>query len=154
MTNWYGSINNRCEENKMYTDEIRVGTGMTEYHWSDRDAYEVVKVDDQKHVTVRRLDHKHVGDGCMDNCWELVSNPENPEMDMVKRGNYWYSKVVCTRDLIESIPDDAEKQFELRLWMCHNDFDYDTVMAKGSQTRYHRRNVSFGVASYYFDYEF
>lgn len=154
MTTWYGSLQNRLEENRTFCDEIKIGTGMTEYSWSDRHPYEVIAVADQKHVTVRRLDHKHVGDGCMDNKWELVSNPNNPTTDMVKRGNYWYSKAVCTKEWLENLPDDPEKKFEAQLWMAHNGFDYDTVMAKGSQTRLHRRNVSFGVADYYYDYEF
>ena len=154
MTKLYGSLQNRLEENKTYCDEIKVGTGMTEYSWSDRHAYEVIEVTDQKHVTVRRLDHKHVEDGCMDNNWELISNPNNPPREMVKRGSYWYTKAVCTKEWLESLPEDPEKRFEAQLWMAHNNFDYDTVMAKGSQTRYHRSNVSFGVADYYYDYEF
>ena len=66
---WYGSLNNRLEENRMFCEQIEVGTGMTEYHYSDRDAYEVVAVKDQKHVTVRKYDHRHVGDCAMDNNW-------------------------------------------------------------------------------------
>lgn len=154
MTKWYGSLQNRLEENKTYCDEIKVGTGVTEYSWSDREAYEVIAVQDQKHVTIRKMDHRHVGDGCMDNSWELISNPGNPTYDLVKRGNYWYSKLVCTREWLQSLPDDPEKKFEAQLWMAHNDFDPDVVMTKGSQTKYRRRNVSFGVASYYYDYEF
>ena len=45
---WYGSLNNRIEENRMFTDEIKVGTGVTKYSWSDRDAYEVVEVEDTR----------------------------------------------------------------------------------------------------------
>lgn len=45
---WYGSLNNRLEENKMFCEEIKVGTGLTEYFYSDRHPYEVVKVIDQK----------------------------------------------------------------------------------------------------------
>ena len=82
---WYGSLNNRVEENKQFCDKIEVGTGMTEYSWSDRHAYEVTAVKDQKHVTVREYDAKHVGEAYT-NKWELVSNPENPELNLTKRG--------------------------------------------------------------------
>ena len=36
-----GSLNNRLEENRMFCDTIEVGTGMTEYLYSDRHAYEL-----------------------------------------------------------------------------------------------------------------
>ena len=151
---WYGSLNNRIEENRMFCEEIKIGTGMTEYSWSDRHPYEVIAVKDQKHVTVRKLDHKHVGDGCMDNSWELVSNPNNPTYEMVRRGDRWYSAVTITREEIESRDMDSEDGLMFRLWMAGNDFDINKVMEKGHQTKYRKMNVSFGTAQYYYDYEF
>ena len=145
---WYGSMNNRMEENKTFCDEINVGTGMTEYSWSDRHAYEVIDVKDQKHVTVRRMNHRHVGDGCMDNNWELVSNPENPTREMVKRGKYWYDEVTITADLLD------DDRIETKLFLAFNDVDPDKLRSKGVIKKYHRANVSFGHASYYYDYEF
>ena len=150
---WYGSLNNRFEENKQFCETIEVGTGMTEYFYSDREAYEVTAVKDQKHVTIRKYDHKHIGDCHMDNNWELISNPDNPEMDLVKRGKYWYSAVTIT-------PEEAKRIFEEgtldeKLWACHNNFDLQAIMTSGkSKTTYHRRNVSFGHADYHYDYEF
>ena len=150
MSAWYGSIQNRIEENRMFCDEIRVGTGMTEYSYSDRHAYEVIEVKDQKHVVVRVLDHKHVGDGCMDNAWELLSNEDNPTYYMTKRGKYWYFTNTLTSEDIVGIDDDME----LRLRVVLSGFEPEKIKANGSQTRYRRANVSFGVAEYYYDYEF
>jgi hypothetical protein len=152
---WYGSLNNRVDENKMYCDKIEVGTGMTEYSWSDRHAYEVTAVKDQKHVTVREYDHKHVGEEYTNN-WELISNPENPELNITKRGNYWYWTVTVTADDVRAIMNeqDADKRINGQLWLCHNDIDSTKVLEKGKVTKYHRANVSFGVADYYYDYEF
>lgn len=147
MSKWYGSINNRLEENRMYTDRIEVGTGMTEYSWSDREAYEVVEVKDQKHIAVRRLDHKAVGE-CMSNEWELTSNEDNPIYDMTKRGNYWYWTSVCTAEEYDRADDITKVQIVL------GGFDPDVLRAKGKQTKYRRANVSFGVADYYYDYSF
>lgn len=123
MTKLYGSLQNRMEENKQFCEEIVVGTGVTEYYYSDRDAYEVIEVIDQKHVTIRKYDHVHVGDGCMDNNWKLVSNVDNPTYDLVKRGKYWYSVLSVT-------PEDAQKMLEDRnpdmlLWAAMNDFNLD-----------------------------
>lgn len=145
---WYGNLTNRLEENKMFCDEIKVGTGMTEYHYSDRHPYEVVEVIDQKHVKVRMLDHKHVGDGCMDNNWELVSNEKNPIISMTKRGNYWYKTKVFTSDILETA--DAETKLHLAM----NGIDIEKLKEKGKITKYKKINVSFGHADYYFDYEF
>ena len=92
MKKWYGSVMNRLEENGMYCDEIKVGTGMTEYGWSDRKPYEVIKVIDQKHIVVRALDHEKADDKPMSNHWILKSNEFNREIEMVYRYNHW-SKV-------------------------------------------------------------
>lgn len=145
---WYGSLQNRLEEDRQFTDLIEVGTGMTEYLWSDRHAYEVIEVIDQKHVTVRELDHRHIGDGYMDNSWELISNEANRVRHMVKRGNYWYDEVTITSDLLDR--DDIETM----LFLAHNGVDADKLRAKGTLKKYHRAKVSFGKAEYHYDYEF
>lgn len=150
---WYGSLNNRVEENRQYCDEIKVGTGMTEYLWSDRHAYEVIAVKDQKHVTVREYDVKKADDINYSNNWKLVSNENNKTMELVKRGNYWYSVVTCSVDLAKEILESND--IDDRIWACNNDFDLKAIVESGKdKKRYHRKNVSFGVADYYYDYEF
>ena len=148
MSKWYGSLQNRLEENHDSVPEITVGTGMTEYSWSDREAYEVVAVRDQKHVTVRRMKHKHIGGEPYTNDWELTSDPDGPEYDMVKRGKYWYYTTTWTRDEYESL--DAERQ--LRALVAG--VNPDKLRARGKQTMLRRANVSFGRAEYYYDYSF
>ena len=148
MTKWFGSVTNRLEEDRMYCDTIEVGTGVTEYSWSDRHPYEVVAVKDQKHVSVRALDHEAAGP-CYSNDWKLTSNPNNPVYDLVKRGNYWYWSTTVTLDELNSV----KSPYDL-LPICVNGFDPDVIRAKGKQTKLKRARVSFGVAEYYFDYEF
>jgi len=147
---WYGSFFNRLEENKNLVDEIKVGTGMTEYLYTDRRAYEVVEVKDQKHVKVRELDHEHVGDFHFDNNWVLFSNEENPILEMTKRGKYWCFTKTLTIDDIKGIDEDFD--FKVRVVLAG--FDIDKIKEKGKQTKYNRANVSFGHADYYYDYEF
>lgn len=144
---WYGSLDNRLEENKQFCETIEVGTGVTEYYYSDRLAYEVVAVKDQKHVTIRKYDHKAKGEE-FTNDWVLTSNENNPTIDLVKRGNYWYRAVTATIDDVNN--DDIN----VRLWVCQNGFDVDKIRQTGKQTKYHKMNVSFGVADYYYDYSF
>lgn len=148
-TKFYGNLMNRIEEGKQFCREITVGTGMTEYHWSDRTPYEVIAVKDQKHVTVRRLDYKAKNPGAMDNVWELYSNPENPACDMVKVGDVWYWTVTVTAADLDAMKD----QYDL-FHLCVGGFDPDKIRAKGKQTKRTKANVSFGVARYYYDYEF
>lgn len=152
---WYGSINNRLEENRMFCNIIEVGTGMTEYSYTDRHAYEVIEVTDQKHIVVREYDHKHKGDFEMSNNWELISNPNNPAKAMTKRGKYWYWTTVVTDAILANLEsEDAEERLRTQLFMAYNNIDADALRAKKKITRYHRANVSFGVADYYYDYEF
>lgn len=150
----YGSWQNRIEENKQYCEKIEIGTGMTEYSYTDREAYEVIDVKDQKHVTVRLLDH--VADGApMTNLWKLVSNEENPTYEMTKRGNYWYYTTTVTADDVKRIETaDERERLNGLIWLCNIGVDKNAVLEKGKVTKYRRANVSFGVADYYYDYEF
>ena len=148
MAKWYGSVSNRLEEDRMYCDEIKVGTGMTEYLYSDRHAYEVTEVIDQKHVMVREYDHKAAGE-CYSNDWQLTSNPDNPERLITRRGNYWYWTGTLTAEQLEKVTDPME-----RFYLSMAGYDLEKVAQKGKQTVYRRANVSFGTAEYYYDYEF
>lgn len=154
MGKWYGSINNRVDENKMFVPTIEVGTGVTEYHWSDRDAYEVTKVIDQKHVYIRELKHtKKDGAEWYSNSWVLSSDETKPEIYLVKRGKYWYAEVTVTPEEAQAAIDNNDMDFAI--WAAHNDIDLRTAAtAQRTTKRYHKRNVSFGVADYYYDYEF
>lgn len=138
---WYGSIDNRIDENKMFCDKIEIGTGMTEYHWSDRTAYEVVEVINQEHVFVRELQPKHVGDGSMDNNWELISNPNKPIKEIKKYRGNWCWVINYTKESLEHC-------------YCLEDRIYQKILQTGKATKYSKANVSFGVAEYYYDYEF
>lgn len=160
MSRWYGNIMNRLEENHDRVGEITVGTGMTEYSWSDRHAYEVVAVRDQKHVSVRELGHKHVGEA-FSNDWELFPDETKPVRDMVKRGKYWYWTSTVT---IDDLPEEPGTDFgsgidnhqygEQMIRLMVAGFDPEVIRAKGKQTKMYRANVSFGVADYFYDYEF
>lgn len=145
---WYGSINNRIEENQKDIPTIEVGMGVTEYLWSDRNAYEVTKVINQKDVFIRRYDVKNIGSGYGDNTWKLISNPNATEREVVYRYNNWYEKLVYTKELMEKM----EKQDGI-VWLSE-DIVKD-IKEKGQAIRYNKMNkLRFGVADYYYDFEF
>lgn len=142
----YGNVANRINANQMYCEEIEVGTEMTLYHYSDRDAYEVVEVTDQKHIKVRKYDAKALAP--YSNEWELTSNPNNKVRTMVKRRNKWYF-------VEEFIYDEEEikKSYTIRkLWRAG--IKADELKEKGKITKYEQVDVSFGIADHYFDYSF
>lgn len=145
---WYGSVHNRLEENRQFCDEIKIGTGVTEYLYSDRHPYEVIDVIDQKHVYIRELDHKLIGEP-YSNDWELISNENNTVYYLTKRGKYWYKTITVTDDILE-----PEISVETMLFLAHNDINEDDLRNRKKITRYHRINVSFGHAEYYYDYSF
>ena len=147
MTKWYGSLNNRLDEGKQVCEEIKIGTGVTEYKYSDRIAYEVIEVEDQKHITIRELDHHLIGEAFTNN-WELASNENNPSIPLVKRGKNWYVEKVAT---IEDIKSD---NIDTKLWLMHNGFDIEKIKAKGIQKKYTKMNISIGKSEYHYDYEF
>ena len=148
MKTWYGSLQNRLMEGTQFDGMIEVGTGITEVMYSDRHPYEVVAVKDQKHITVRELDHKMIGEA-YSNDWELISNEDNPTYELTERGKFWYWTVTITKDILDSIEDINTKMF---LW--HNNVDIDKLKEKGKIVKYHRANVVIGFADYYYDYEF
>ena len=67
MTRLYGSLTNRLEEGNQY-GKLVVGMGATEMCYSDRHAYEVVEVIDDKHVIVRRCKAIRTDDNGMSDC--------------------------------------------------------------------------------------
>lgn len=107
---WYGSIENRLAEGKNYAGEIKVGTDITMYYWSDRKCYYVTKVIDEKHIFVRKYEvvadrEKEGGMGHQNwvyfksaiDCNNYLkryglgtNNPsENPENEWVFRYGHW-----------------------------------------------------------------
>ncbi len=96
MTRWYGSLQNRLMEGCVGQPAPEVGMGVTECMWSDREPYEIVAVDDDRHITIRRLDYKRVDDNGMSECqdYEYFSNPDNMAIRLFKDKNgRWVRRV-------------------------------------------------------------
>jgi hypothetical protein len=130
-------------------NKIEVGTRLTEYHYTDRDVYEVVEVKDQKHVAIRRMIALAIGQP-MSNKWELKSDETAPAEPLVKRGKYWYYQTTVSYDDYEKNKDNVN----FLLALVHMGITPDGLKRKGKVTKYHRAHVSFGIADYHIDYEF
>ena len=137
---FYGNLSNRLDENKMYCEEIKVGTLVTIYHYSDRKAYEVVEVVDQKHVFIR--EYKAIAKGkAMSNQWELISDETKPIIELKFRYNQWNKVNKYTEKYLIDSP-------------IQDPVIVKQIKAKGFCNEYNPINISFGIADYYYDYEF
>lgn len=146
--NLQGSLINRIEEQCEDCDNITVGTGATEFSYSDRHPYEVVSVEDQKHVSIRPMDHESIEESKYgSNNWKLISNEHNPVIRVVKRGKYWYIHNQFKAENFSDTPDD-------RLTLALAGVSYDELRDKSVVNRYIRMNIRFGFADYYYDPEF
>ena len=143
----YGNVINRLQENQNEIPKIEVGMGATEYLYSDRNAYEVVKVINQKDVIIRKYDHKNIGAGYGDNTWELISNPNNQEIEVVYRYGSWNIKNVITKE-------NYEKKLAEDGYVLVSNKEYNDIMEKGKAIRYTKIKLVFGYADYYYDFEF
>lgn len=148
----YGSLNNRFDENKYYNgtyNNLKVGDYATVYHYSDRDAYEIIEVKDQKHVTIRELDAKRNDGGGMSDCqsYDYYSNENNRtiELELTKFG--WKEVTRYNLDLYNKVKDRNG-------YVMWGDDIVEKVM-KGKEVKRGRKIcISFGIADKYYDYSF
>lgn len=162
---WYGSLQNRLEEGHNFTGrEIRPGDDGTLYMWSDRHPFWVTSVEDQKRIHIREYYHcaDHSKEGGMGHqnwllfkTWDEWNDylakyfPEHhkagehreepPERTLVFRYNKWMYESKVTDPLF-----------------CSNKRE-EAQMAKNGYFKAYRDlggEVSFGVAEYYYDWEF
>ena len=159
----YGSVNNRFEENRQYCDTIKVGTGVTEYMYSDRHPYEVTKVITQEHVFIRAMDHERIDNNGMSDVQEYkyISNKNNKELEVVKRNNRWYT--VSTWDkatMMEKAAKDTswktpESAYKYYLYMSGLSDKQIARLNEGKTVKkYNKINISFGVMEEYYDFSF
>lgn len=142
---WYGNVHNRIGE-RQKGKLPEVGDFVTEYMWSDREVYEITKVVNENNFFMRRMDAKNKG-GYGSNDWELVSNPNGYEYEMVFRYGKWYYKMTLTKELVEKrIKEDG--------YVLLDDKNYEKVMSKGVVYKYSEKKIVIGVSDYYYDYEF
>lgn len=144
-TKWYGSLDNRLEEGKMYCDKIEVGTPMTEYFYSDSHAWEVIKVFNQEHVIVRQFTAKCIG-GFASNEWKLISDEKNATMELKKRYGTWWVVHRWRKEHIDNI----------NYWRMPQDVKEKLLNGKDEVITYSHTSgkVSFGIAREYYDYSF
>ncbi len=164
MKKLYGSLDNRLEENRMYCDEIKVGTGVTEYLYSDTNPYEVTRVINQQHVFIRpmiaiRIDKRGMSDYQE---YEYKSDSNAPEIEIIKRNNVWYRVQEFSKNQWLKMAK------EHRVSSNENvEYNYYKMMSgltikqlkKIEQNKVVKKyskfgNISFGIMQKYFDYSF
>lgn len=164
---WYGNLSNRLEEGRNFTGrEIRVGDDGTMYMWSDRHPFYVVDVENQKRIKVREYYHcadfsKEGGMGHQNwllfKTWDEMNDylakylpeyykaGEHREEPEAQTWVFRYNKWMREYKLTEMKHPDAYTKRE-REQFAKNGFCKTYSDLSGG--------VSFGVASYYYDWEF
>ena len=148
MAKWYGSLTNRVDENKLY-GKVYVGQYCTEYLWSDRHAYEITKVINDKHFFIRRLTAIRTDNNGMSECqtYRYEHNYEACEQEIML--TKWGFREVYRYDL------DLYNKIIERDKFCHWDRDIvEKVLAGKKVSRKKKINLSVGVADEYYDYSF
>ena len=92
MSKMFGNVVNRIMENDKSNQEIKIGTKVTEYLYSDRYVWEVIEVKSQKDIVLRQMSAK--AKTPYSNEWELYSDENNRVSEVVFRYNNWYEKYV------------------------------------------------------------
>lgn len=163
---YYGSLNNRFEEGQNFAGEIKVGCGVTEYGWSDRHPYEVIEVEDQKHIVIRAMDYKRIDKNGMSDAqtYEYISNPNNRTYKLVLRNNVWYKVHEINKETwLKRAKEDTEKGYwsnERSAYLYYRamanltDKQYEKVEQGQTIKKYDKMNISIGVMDRYFDYSF
>ena len=163
---FYGCLSNRLEEGKIFVKEIKVGDGVTEYCYSDRQPYEVIEVINQKHIFIRMMDYKRTDKNGMSDAqhYEYISNENNPKYELVLRNNVWYKvnninkelwKKCAKRDYEQGIFKTEEGAYKyFRAMASLTDKQYEKVDNGGTIKKYSKMNISIGVMDRYFDYTF
>lgn len=164
MGKWYGSISNRIEENKNYEGkDIYVGMKVTEYLWSDRHAYEVIKVFDQNHIVIRRLTAKRIDKNGMSECqdYEYISCETNSCEELKKTKAGWKVVITYPAETVQRMANGFKNNYakrpetftktdikEMETWVKRAEKN-KPVSVLGSKI-----NISFGVADEYYDFSF
>lgn len=148
MARFYGSLINRFEENKIYK-KIKVGEYATEYLYSDRHAYEITKVVDDKHFFIRRLIAERIDNNgfseTQDYEYKHDPNAVDEEIEITKYG----FKRVYRYDL--DLYNAILKRDKYVLWAS----DIVEAVKQGKKVkRSSKINLSIGVADEYYDFSF
>jgi len=169
---WYGNVVNRIEEGRTIP-EIKEGTDITMYYWSDRTCYYVTKVVDQKHIEVKQYnvvaDHsKELGRGHQEWLYfktrkEMADymkqyypnneyNTDEPDPETwVYRYNHWNRAYTYTKEDL-----DEKDIMGLPMRGHFNEKEIEKLENGGTITRYYKldNGISFGRRDYYYDWEF
>lgn len=163
---FYGSFINRMADNSAQSIEIKEGMGATEYRYSDREVYEVIKVKNQENVIIRQLDAKRTDKNGMSDSqdYEYSSNENNVVYELVLRKNGWHIKYDYTKeDVIKAanifVDGGACNTFETAYSHCLMMSGLTSKQIERLENgktikRYRKISIKFNILDKYFDYTF
>ena len=159
-----GSLFNYLMGNNATLPEV--GKGATILHWTDRSAYEVIEVSENKmECTIQRYDPESGnGSGMSDAQSYTYEKLTEEKMHLVWRQGAWRekgSKIVYTKEFIAAHPEhewSLAKALteEQRSEIYQGEVCPQKVVAGITREKkvFHKVNIIFGVKSEYYDYSF
>ena len=163
-TKLYGSLINRINEGKQFVKEIKVGDGVTETLYSDRHAYEVIKVINQKHIIIRRLKAIRTDKLGMSDTqnYKYESDKNAQVIELSKRGDTWYRVDTYTKEkLLKRAKEEidsfksVESAYGYLVMMCgFTEKQYERLNEGKEVKKYNKMNLIIGTKDEYYDYSF
>lgn len=77
MKKLYGSLENRLLEGNIL--EVKIGMGVTEMYYTDREPYTIVSIPDKKHIIVRECNAKRIDNNGMSEDQEYEYSEQEKE---------------------------------------------------------------------------
>lgn len=166
-----GNLHNRLDENHYFNGtfgNLKEGTPCTIYDYSDRHAYEVVKVESQDHIYIRQLKAIRTDNWGMSDAQNYrYESDESKRLEEIKLTNNGWRSVDrydlnrwerCLATAREDTKTEEGAQRVARFWFCRGhltDKQFEKVLAGKEIIKLGSKvNISFGVADEYYDYSF
>ena len=153
----YGSLDNRLEEGKTY-GKIEVGTGVTEMCYSDRHAYEVVEVIDEKHLLIRRCKATRIDSNGMSDSQSYKYEVEPYEEKIITEELLANKSVMYMMSVFQ--PKTYAKVINGKIGDTYGDNNIKLVLVKGAwrarsaEGKLSTNKFTVGIREEYYDYSF
>lgn len=153
----FGSLDNRLAEGRTY-GKIEVGTGVTEMCYSDRHAYEVVEVIDEKHILIRRCKATRIDNNGMSDSQSYKYEVEPYEEKIITEELLSNKSVMAMIEIFQ--PKTYAKIMSGKIGDKYGDNNIKLVLtktgwkARSTEGKLSTNLYTVGIKEEYFDYSF
>lgn len=139
MKKLYGSLENRLLEGNII--EVKIGMGVTEMYYTDREPYTIVEIPDKKHIIVRQCNARRID-------YNGMSEDQNYEYSEQEKENY------DTNDECWNIGISDRREKEIKKYNLGRNEKVLTLTKKGYKEIGRSNGWYIGKRMKYYDYSF